>query len=137
VRARLADLRARREHRQSTSGTPYAALHDIDANKPGGSIKIRVKTYAHTLKLHEEALEDMAKRADQLHRSVDQKMLELLTIKQQQLSARQITDPTLESQIQNLAEKLRSYEAPVSPPELPKGLVQIKKKQPDGSVVRV
>ena len=36
--------------------TPYAALHDIDANKPGGSIKIRVKTYAHALKLHEERL---------------------------------------------------------------------------------
>ncbi len=44
----------------STSATPYSALHDIDANKPGGSIKIRVKTYAHSLKLHEERLEDMA-----------------------------------------------------------------------------
>src|SRR5690606_34547811 len=30
-----------------TSRTPSAALHDLDANKPGGSIKIRVKTYAH------------------------------------------------------------------------------------------
>ena len=27
----------------SSSGTPYSALHDIDANKPGGSIKIRVQ----------------------------------------------------------------------------------------------
>ncbi len=44
----------------STSATPYSALHDIDANKPGGSIKIRVKTYAHSLKLHEERLEDTA-----------------------------------------------------------------------------
>ena len=43
----------------TTSATPYAALHDIDANKPGGSIKIRVKTYAHSLKLHEERLEDV------------------------------------------------------------------------------
>ena len=42
----------------SASATPYSALHDIDANKPGGSIKIRVKTYAHSLKLHEERLED-------------------------------------------------------------------------------
>jgi hypothetical protein len=41
-----------------TSKTPYAALHDIDANKPSGSIKIRVKTYAHALKLHEERLQD-------------------------------------------------------------------------------
>jgi hypothetical protein len=121
----------------STSATPYAALHDIDANKPGGSIKIRVKTYAHTLKLHEEALEDMAKKAGELHRSVDAKMLELLTLKQQQLADRQITDPALEEKIATLAEKLRSYTAPVTPPEPPKGLVQIKKKQPDGSVVRV
>ncbi len=121
----------------STSATPYAALHDIDANKPGGSIKIRVKTYSHTLKLHEEALEDMAKRTHELHKSVDQKKLELLQIKLDQLAARQITDPALESQIQTLAERLRRYEAPISPPEPPKGLVQLKKKQPDGSVVRV
>ena len=46
------------------SETPYAALHDIDANKPGGSIKIRVKTYAHALKLHEERLEDAAQEAE-------------------------------------------------------------------------
>jgi len=44
------------------SKTPYAALHDIDANKPSGSIKIRVKTYAHALKLHEERLEDAGVR---------------------------------------------------------------------------
>ena len=75
--------------------TPYAALHDIDANKPGGSIKIRVKTYAHTLKLHEEALEDQAKKAGELYRSVDEKKLELLKIKQQQLAERQITEPAL------------------------------------------
>ena len=63
VRPRRADLRHRRQHRDSASATPYAALHDIDANKPGGSIKIRVKTYAHSLKLHEEALEDAAQEA--------------------------------------------------------------------------
>ncbi|HEY5939149.1 MAG TPA: acyl-CoA dehydratase activase-related protein, partial [Kofleriaceae bacterium] len=45
-----------------TSALPHLALHDIDANKPGGSIKIRVKTYVHSLKLHEERLEDMARR---------------------------------------------------------------------------
>ena len=43
------------------SATPYSAC-DIDANKPGGSIKIRVKTHAHSLKLHEERLEDVAKK---------------------------------------------------------------------------
>ena len=43
-----------------TAQTPYSALHDIDANKPGGSIKIRVKTYAHSLTLHKERLEDVS-----------------------------------------------------------------------------
>ena len=46
----------------STSNTPYSALHDIDANKPGGSIKIRVKTYTHSLSLREEALDDLTKK---------------------------------------------------------------------------
>ena len=42
----------------STSGAPYSALHDIDANKPTGSLKIRVKTYAHTLTMRSEMLQD-------------------------------------------------------------------------------
>lgn len=42
----------------SASNTPYLAMHDLDANKATGSIKIRVKTFAHTLKLHKERLED-------------------------------------------------------------------------------
>ena len=35
-------------------------LHDLDANKPGGSILIRVRTYIHKLKLVEEELADRA-----------------------------------------------------------------------------
>jgi len=31
------------------SRTPHLTLHDIDANKPGGSITIRVKTFAYSL----------------------------------------------------------------------------------------
>ncbi len=42
------------------SATPYLALHDIDANKPGGSIAIRVKTFVHTLRLCAERLQDEA-----------------------------------------------------------------------------
>ena len=42
----------------ATAKVPYAALHDLDANKPGGSIKIRVKTYSHRLKRVEEDLTD-------------------------------------------------------------------------------
>lgn len=33
----------------SRSRTPHLTLHDIDANKPSGSIKIRVKTFAYSL----------------------------------------------------------------------------------------
>lgn len=44
-----------------TANVPYSALHDIDANKPSGSITIRVKTYHHSLKLREELLEDELK----------------------------------------------------------------------------
>src|SRR5262249_49866060 len=64
----------------AASGTPYSALHDIDANKPGGSIKIRVKTYAHSLKLHEERLEDAAKRRAELAHRIEEKRLYLLKL---------------------------------------------------------
>jgi len=38
------------------SRTPHLTLHDIDANKPGGSIKIRVKTFAYTLEQYKKQL---------------------------------------------------------------------------------
>ena len=62
----------------STAKIPYAALHDIDANKPGGSIKIRVKTYAHTLKLVEEQLADADRKRAELARRIAEKRAELL-----------------------------------------------------------
>ncbi|HVY61495.1 MAG TPA: acyl-CoA dehydratase activase-related protein, partial [Planctomycetota bacterium] len=62
----------------STAKRPYAALHDIDANKPSGSIGIRVKTYAHSLKLREEELSDLAEKKEELRRRVEQKRRELL-----------------------------------------------------------
>jgi len=61
----------------STSGTPYSALHDIDANKPGGSIRIRVRTYAHSLSLHEEFLEDQKSRKEELKKRMAAKRAEL------------------------------------------------------------
>jgi activator of 2-hydroxyglutaryl-CoA dehydratase/predicted nucleotide-binding protein (sugar kinase/HSP70/actin superfamily) len=113
----------------AASGTPYAALHDIDANKPGGSIKIRVKTYAHSLELRQEALDDAAKKRAELEQSLDRKRLELLRLKQAQLAARRAADPALERQIRELADKVRRYEAPPpAPPEPPKGLVQLRRK---------
>lgn len=60
------------------AGTPYQALHDLDANKPGGSMKIRVKTFHHTLKLYQEELEDVAGKKRELKRRLEEKRLELL-----------------------------------------------------------
>jgi hypothetical protein len=113
----------------NTAQVPYAAQHDLDANKPTGSIKIRVKTYAHSLKMHGEALEDAAKKKDELHYSLDQKRLELLRLKQAQLAARQESSAHLAQAIAELSDKMARYapaERPIEPP--PSGLVQLKKK---------
>ncbi len=120
-----------------TSKTPYAALHDIDANKPGGSIKIRVRTYAHALKLHEERLQDFSKRKNQLEFALDRKRIELLELRSKQLAARQQSDPQIMSQLEELRAKVAAYEAPKNPVELPKGMVTLGKKNKDGDVVRI
>lgn len=119
------------------SKTPYAALHDIDANKPAGSIKIRVKTYAHALKLHEERLEDASKRKHQLAHAIDQKRLELLELKNAQLTARRSPDESLVSQIEALRAKLAAYVPHTKNPnpEMPKGMVRLGKKTKDGKIV--
>jgi activator of 2-hydroxyglutaryl-CoA dehydratase/predicted nucleotide-binding protein (sugar kinase/HSP70/actin superfamily) len=62
----------------AAAGTPYSALHDVDANKPSGSIKIRVKTYGHTLMLAKEKLEDEAQKEVELARRVLAKKLQLM-----------------------------------------------------------
>lgn len=64
----------------SQSKTPYFALHDLDANKPGGSIKIRVKTYAYSLKLYQDYLHDLHQQHNELTRSVTQRRQELLSL---------------------------------------------------------
>lgn len=61
----------------AVSQTPYSALHDIDANKPGGSIKIRVKTYGHTLSMREEILEDVHHKKVDLQQRILAKRAEL------------------------------------------------------------
>ncbi len=123
----------------STSATPYQALHDIDANKPGGSIKIRVKTFAHSLKLYQETLEDVANKKGQLELSVDKKRLELMTLRLAQLADRKQSDPDLARGIEELADKVRKYEAPPArAADAPKSnLVQLKKKASDGTTVPV
>jgi activator of 2-hydroxyglutaryl-CoA dehydratase/predicted nucleotide-binding protein (sugar kinase/HSP70/actin superfamily) len=128
----------------SSSGLPSSSLHDIDANKPGGSIKIRVKTYAHSLKLREEHLEDVAARKTQLERRIDEKRLELLQMKQAQLAEHRRADLQLERQINELVEKVTNYriEAAKSaedevPAVMSKSLIRLGKKTKDGNVVRV
>lgn len=61
-----------------TAKAPYSALHDLDANKPGGSIQIRVKTYSYKLKMVEEQLKDESHLRVELARRVAQKRMELL-----------------------------------------------------------
>lgn len=61
-----------------TAKAPYSALHDLDANKPGGSIQIRVKTYSHKLKLVEEQLRDESGLRAELARRIADKRRQLL-----------------------------------------------------------
>jgi predicted CoA-substrate-specific enzyme activase len=83
----------------ASAGKAYSALHDIDANKPSGSIKIRVKTYAHTLMLLREKLEDQADKLKELELAKARKRLELLERLQQQLAGLGRTDHTVETQL--------------------------------------
>ena len=62
----------------STSKVPFSALHEIDANKPGGSILIRVLTTIHKLKLVEELLSDQADAKVELARKIADKRAEIL-----------------------------------------------------------
>jgi predicted CoA-substrate-specific enzyme activase len=122
-----------------TSKTPYAALHDIDANKPSGSIKIRVKTYAHALKLHEERLEDASKKRHTLEHAIDQKRLELLELRVKQMTDRRVQDPSLVAQIETLRAMVQAYVPhagrPAEPEPAPKGMVKLGKKNKDGKIV--
>jgi predicted nucleotide-binding protein (sugar kinase/HSP70/actin superfamily) len=121
---------------------PYSALHDLDANKPGGSIKIRVKTYAHSLKLHEERLEDLAKKKLELERRIAEKKLALLEMKRDQTRAR---DAALDREIEALRERVRAYRgddearatARAADLRSQAGLVSLGKRGADGNVVRV
>ncbi len=101
----------------SSSRTPYSALHDIDANKPGGSIKIRVKTYAHTLSLHEEKLQDMAAKRSELQRRVDEKRRELLRSRQSALAESAVVDTQARKELEEMDLAYRDYlaEDPVLP----------------------
>jgi predicted nucleotide-binding protein (sugar kinase/HSP70/actin superfamily) len=95
----------------ASAGKAYSALHDIDANKPSGSIKIRVKTYAHTLMLLREKLEDQATKKVELDRAVTEKKLELMTVLQAKLTTAGKTDANLDAQIAALGEQVAAWRA--------------------------
>ncbi|MFO0749026.1 MAG: BadF/BadG/BcrA/BcrD ATPase family protein [Myxococcota bacterium] len=93
----------------SSSGVPYSALHDIDANKPSGSIKIRVKTYAYTLQRHAERLTDVGGKKAELAYKLEEKRVRLLELKQLQSGPR--LDPALAADLAAARERMRKYEA--------------------------
>jgi activator of 2-hydroxyglutaryl-CoA dehydratase/predicted nucleotide-binding protein (sugar kinase/HSP70/actin superfamily) len=62
----------------AVSRTPHLTLHDLDANKPGGSIKIRVKTFAYTLERYRERLVDTAARRRLSERVGDRTRMEAI-----------------------------------------------------------
>ncbi len=132
------------------SKTPYAALHDIDANKPSGSIKIRVKTYAHALKLHEERLHDAGTKRRELTHAIDEKRLELLELKAAQLASRRQQDAGLVAQLEEVRARLRAYQPTPNAASTASGgtegtrpspnggqAIQLGKKNRDGTITRV
>jgi predicted nucleotide-binding protein (sugar kinase/HSP70/actin superfamily) len=104
----------------NASGTPASALHDIDANKPGGSIRIRVKTYAHTLKRFEEELADRAAARSELERRVDARRRELIARWRLELREAADADPAARRELAEIEAAFQSYldedsVAPASP----------------------
>jgi len=99
----------------ASAGKAYSALHDIDANKPSGSIKIRVKTYAYTLMLLKEKLEDNATKKVELDRTVTVKKVELMRALQHKLATVGRTDDKLDHELTTLeaqvAEWMKAEEA--------------------------
>jgi len=94
----------------AAGGTPYSALHDLDANKPSGSIKIRVKTYSHTLMLKSEQLEDVANKQKELERRVSEKKLAVLEEMRRRMAERgQNPDLGLERRIDNLRQSVAQF----------------------------
>nr|MBA3540434.1 CoA activase [Deltaproteobacteria bacterium] len=95
----------------ASSGTAYSALHDIDANKPSGSIKIRVRTYGYTLMMLRERLEDQAVKVTELDRSVTMKKLELMKSLQQKLANTGRLDDKLDGQVKALETQVGIWES--------------------------
>jgi activator of 2-hydroxyglutaryl-CoA dehydratase/predicted nucleotide-binding protein (sugar kinase/HSP70/actin superfamily) len=123
------------------AAVPHSALHDIDANKPGGSIKIRVKTFAHSLQLYKERLEDITAKKRELARRIEEKRLELLEAKQRELASRARRDPKIEAEIQDLRARVERYREVERTRDVemmaaqPSGLIRLGKRTESGQVV--
>ena len=93
----------------SASRTPYSALHDIDANKPAGSIQIRVKTYAHRLNLYQEELSDLVARRSELERRVEAKRQELLKRRNTQFRNAALENASTRDELTQMEAAYREY----------------------------
>jgi len=93
----------------ASAGKAYSALHDIDANKPSGSIKIRVKTYAYTLMLLKEKLEDNGTKKVELDRSVTVKKLELMKSLANKLASVGKIDERLDREMKTLEAQVSEW----------------------------
>jgi predicted nucleotide-binding protein (sugar kinase/HSP70/actin superfamily) len=119
-----------------TAKTPSAALHDLDANKPGGSILIRVKTYTHSLRLHQERLEELAGKRRELEKAVHEKRLALAGLQESQRASRRRRAAQVADEVDAFAASMRAYRGALPPP-LPRpgpGLLQLQRRQADGSL---
>ena len=89
--------------------TPYMALHDLDANKPAGSMKIRVKTFTHTLRRVEEELMDRAEKMSELERNIAQKRQELFNARKEMLEQKAQENPALRKELEEMQNAFQSY----------------------------
>ncbi|MDQ8153345.1 MAG: BadF/BadG/BcrA/BcrD ATPase family protein [Gemmatimonadota bacterium] len=110
-----------------TAGMPYSALHDIDANKPSGSIKIRVKTYAYSLERHSERLTDVSVRQLELHARVEEKRVALLELKERELRERNAPSDAVREELDAARIRMQAYAERLAfrrhtMPELPEGV---------------
>ena len=85
------------------SNTPYFALHDIDANKPSGSINIRIRTFAHSLENYHQQLEQQAQQETKLAKQVFHKRQQLVA--QSPDSGHDYFDDDLDSEQTTLIER--------------------------------
>jgi len=89
--------------------TPYMAMHDVDANKPAGSMGIRVKTYAHTLIRYTEELQDRADRLSELERRVAEKRHELLMARKAAIAEQLERNPELKREYETMDAAFDAY----------------------------